>query len=45
VLPATGWSATDTDHGEDWVGDYELEFRELGKEHEDPKLTLRWQKN
>jgi integrase len=36
---------TDTDHGEDWIGDYELELREPGKEHEDPKLTLRWQKN
>jgi integrase len=35
----------DTDHGEDWIGDYELEIREPGKEHEDPKLTLRWQKN
>jgi integrase len=35
----------DTDHGEDWIGDYELELREPGKEHEDPKLTLRWQKN
>ena len=35
----------DTDHGEDWIGDYELEVREPGKEHEDPKFTLRWQKN
>ena len=33
----------DTDHGESWIGDYELEIREPSKEHEDPKLTLRWQ--
>ncbi|HEX6402428.1 MAG TPA: tyrosine-type recombinase/integrase [Pseudonocardiaceae bacterium] len=32
----------DTDSGESWIGDYELEIREPGKEHEDPKLTLRW---
>lgn len=35
----------DTNHGEDWIGDYELEIRESVKEDEDPKLTLRWQKN
>jgi integrase len=33
----------DTDRGEGWIGDYELEIREPGKEHEAPKLTLRWQ--
>jgi integrase len=33
----------DTDRGESWIGDYELEVREPGKEDEDPKLTLRWQ--
>jgi DNA-binding transcriptional regulator YhcF (GntR family) len=33
----------DTDSGESWIGDYELEIREPGKEHEDPKFTLRWQ--
>lgn len=32
-----------TDRGESWVGDYELEIRESGKEHEDPRFTLRWQ--
>jgi hypothetical protein len=31
------------DRGENWIGDYELEIREPGKEHEDPKFTLRWQ--
>lgn len=34
---------TETDRGESWIGDYELEIRESGKEHADPKLTLRWQ--
>jgi hypothetical protein len=33
----------ETDRGESWIGDYELEIREPGKEHEDPKLALRWQ--
>jgi integrase len=33
----------ETDCGENWIGNYELEMREPGKEHEDPKLTLRWQ--
>jgi integrase len=33
----------ETDRGESWIGDYELEIREPGKEHEDPKFTLRWQ--
>lgn len=33
----------DTDRGESWIGDYELEVREPGKDDEDPKLTLRWQ--
>jgi integrase len=33
----------DTDRGESWIGDYELEVRESGKGDEDPKLTLRWQ--
>jgi hypothetical protein len=32
-----------TDQGESWIGDYELEIREPGKEHENPKFTLRWQ--
>jgi integrase len=32
-----------TDGGEGWIGDYELEVREPGQEHEDPVLTLRWQ--
>ena len=36
---------TDTDRGENWIGDYELEVRKPGKEDEDPKLTLRWQVN
>lgn len=31
----------DTDRGESWIGDYELEVREPGKEDENPKLTLR----
>ena len=34
---------TETDRGEGWIGDYELEIRAPGKEHEDPKFTLRWQ--
>jgi hypothetical protein len=25
----------DTDGGESWIGDYELEIREAGKEHEE----------
>ncbi len=33
----------DTDRGESWIGDYELEIREPGKADEDPTLTLRWQ--
>ncbi|MQA14701.1 MAG: tyrosine-type recombinase/integrase [Pseudonocardiaceae bacterium] len=33
-----------TDGGESWIGDFELEVREPGKEHQDPELTLRWQK-
>lgn len=33
-----------TDSGENWIGDFELEVREPGKEHQDPELTLRWQK-
>jgi hypothetical protein len=33
----------ETDRGEKWIGNYELEIREPGKDHEDPKLTLRWQ--
>jgi len=33
----------DTDRSESWIGDYELEIREPGHEHEDPKFTLRWQ--
>ncbi|HET9254977.1 MAG TPA: GntR family transcriptional regulator, partial [Pseudonocardiaceae bacterium] len=32
-----------TDRGESWIGDYELEIREPGKESGDPKFTLRWQ--
>ncbi|MGH3802282.1 MAG: tyrosine-type recombinase/integrase, partial [Pseudonocardiaceae bacterium] len=32
----------DTNGGDDWIGDYELEIREPGKEHMDPVLTLRW---
>ena len=32
-----------TDGGENWIGDFELEVRELGEEHNEPKLTLRWQ--
>lgn len=35
----------DTDRGESWIGDYELEIREPGKEHDDPKFTLRRQAN
>jgi DNA-binding transcriptional regulator YhcF (GntR family) len=34
---------TETDRRESWIGDYELEVREPGKEHENPKFTLRWQ--
>ena len=34
---------TKTDRDESWIGNYELEIREPGKEQEDPKLTLRWQ--
>jgi integrase len=33
----------ETDRSEKWIGNYELEIREPGKDHEDPKLTLRWQ--
>lgn len=33
----------ETDGGEGWIGDYELEVREPGHEHEEPLLTLRWQ--
>jgi hypothetical protein len=33
----------DADSGESWIGDYELEIHEFGKEHEAPKFTLRWQ--
>ena len=33
---------TETDRGESWIGDYELEIREPGKGHEAPKFTLRW---
>lgn len=36
-------AATETKSGADWIGGYELEVRDPGKEHEDPKLTLRWQ--
>jgi site-specific recombinase XerD/DNA-binding transcriptional regulator YhcF (GntR family) len=32
----------ETDRGENWIGDYELEIREPGKEQGDPKFTLRW---
>jgi hypothetical protein len=32
----------ETDGGEGWIGDYELEVREPGHEHQDPDLTLRW---
>jgi integrase len=32
-----------TNSGDDWIGDYELEVREFGKEHTEPMLTLRWQ--
>ncbi|MGB6162185.1 MAG: tyrosine-type recombinase/integrase [Pseudonocardiaceae bacterium] len=35
--------SADTDDGESWIGDYELEVAEPA-EHE-PKLVLRWQKN
>ncbi|MGH3684818.1 MAG: GntR family transcriptional regulator, partial [Pseudonocardiaceae bacterium] len=35
----------DTNGGDDWIGDYELEVRRPGKEHMDPVLTLRWQKS
>lgn len=35
----------DTNGGDDWIGDYELEVRRPGKEHMDPVLTLRWQKH
>ena len=34
---------TETDRGESWIGDYELEIRKPGKEEEDSKFTLRWQ--
>ncbi|MGH3978217.1 MAG: hypothetical protein ACRDRZ_04330 [Pseudonocardiaceae bacterium] len=34
-----------TDSGENWIGEFELEVREPGKEHKEPQLTLRWQKN
>ena len=34
---------TETDRGESWIGDYELEIREPGNDHQDPKFTLRWQ--
>ncbi len=33
-----------TDSDEEWIGDFELEVREPGKERQDPELTLRWQK-
>jgi integrase len=33
----------DTDRGECWIGDFELEIREPGKESGDSKFTLRWQ--
>jgi integrase len=33
----------ETDRGENWIGDFELEIREPGKEQKDPKFTLRWQ--
>jgi hypothetical protein len=32
----------ETDRGESWIGDYELEIREPRKETGDPKFTLRW---
>jgi integrase len=32
----------ETNGSEDWIGDYELEVREFGKEHTEPTLTLRW---
>lgn len=35
----------ETDGGEGWIGDYELEVREPGHEHQEPLLTLRWQGN
>jgi len=34
---------TETDRGESWIGDYELEIRQPGKEQQNPLLTLRWQ--
>lgn len=34
-----------TDSGENWIGEFELEVREPGKEHKEPQLILRWQKN
>ena len=33
----------DNDCSESWIDAYELEIREPGHEHKDPKLTLRWQ--
>jgi integrase/DNA-binding transcriptional regulator YhcF (GntR family) len=33
----------DTNGSDDWIGDYELEVREFGKEQMEPMLTLRWQ--
>ena len=36
---------TVTNNGDDWVGNFELEVRELGQGHKDPKLTLRWEKS
>jgi DNA-binding transcriptional regulator YhcF (GntR family) len=33
---------SDTDRGESWISDYELEIREPGKDSGDPKFTLRW---
>jgi hypothetical protein len=33
----------ETDGGEGWIGDYELELREPGHDHQDPLLRLRWQ--
>lgn len=33
----------DTDTGESRIGAYELEIREPGHVHKDPKLTLPWQ--
>lgn len=35
-------TATEIRSGADCIGNYELEVRDPGKEHEDPKLTLRW---